>query len=91
MVTRIFLGGDNANAGKRFPLENVARAVHNDGINGATFIPSHGLWEGALEENWVIEVWDLSAARAEHLAARLKTEFHQYAVAHETAGVVSLV
>lgn len=90
MITRFFLGGDNANGGKRFPLEDVARVV-SPFVRGATFHPAHGLWEGALEENWVIESWDVPDGVAHHLAERLKNVFHQYAVAYETAGTVALV
>lgn len=91
MVTRFYLGGSNDDGGKRFPVADVVNVLAGLGIKGATLLPGHGFWEDAIEENWVIEVWDTGEHGPDAVARALKNWFHQYAVAYQREGEVITV
>lgn len=80
-INRIYLGGDNANGGHRFPHKAIVQALEACGIEGATLLPADGVWKGKHEFSWVIELFDAAPDKITTLAAVLKTTFHQDAVA----------
>lgn len=87
MIHRIYLGGDNRSRATigystRFPLADVAQALTREGFQGATLIPSYGLWEGKTEENWIIELWGEETYRVQALASILRIEFKQEAIGY---------
>lgn len=68
----------------------VAEALSNFGIEGATIVPSMGLWKGHVEQSVLVRIAGLSDATAAVLAEQLRACFQQEAVYFERAGTAYL-
>lgn len=88
---RIYLGGDNEKGGIRFSRFDVSRVLSSQGIEGFTLIPAYGIWKGATEETWIIEISSDPGQDIGALVQYLKVFFKQDAIGLVNVGEFTLV
>jgi hypothetical protein len=87
---RLYLGGDNDRAGQAFPLTKVVQVVQKY-TSGATFYEGYGVWNGVLEDSWVIELFAYPEKDLKPLCQDLCKAFNQEAIAWSNIGDAGLI